>query len=86
MSLLMSCIMSFVVSVFNVGLVSNILIIWLKAWAFAFVIAFPTIVVVSPIVNKLVSLAEDRDGSGTVMVQREEMAEPCVCPTNDMAR
>ena len=86
MSLLMSCIMSFVVSVFNVGFVSNILIIWLKAWAFAFVIAFPTIMVVSPIVNKLVSLVEDSDGSGTVRVQAEEMAEPCVCPTSDVAR
>ena len=52
----MSCIMSLVISIFNVGLVSNIVDIWLKAWAFAFTIAFPTILVVSPLVHKLVSL------------------------------
>ena len=56
MSLLMSGIMSFVISVFNVGLVSNIVSIWLKAWGFAFIVAFPTIILVSPIVHKLVSL------------------------------
>ncbi len=56
MALLMSGIMSFVISVFNVGMVPNITTIWLKAWSFAFVIAFPTIIVVSPVVHKLVSL------------------------------
>ncbi|MHC9510733.1 DUF2798 domain-containing protein [Kangiella sp. M94] len=56
MSLLMSCIMSFIISVFNVGLVSNIVTIWLKAWAFASVVAFPAIFVVSPLVHKLVSM------------------------------
>lgn len=56
MSLLMSGIMSFVISVFNVGLVSNIVSIWLKAWGFAFIVAFPTIILVSPIVHKLASL------------------------------
>lgn len=56
MALLMSCIMSFVISVFNVGLVDNIISIWLKAWSFAFVVAFPTVVLVSPVVRKLVGL------------------------------
>lgn len=56
MSLLMSCIMSLVISLFNVGLVDNILSIWLNAWAFAFVVAFPTILAVTPLVHKLVSL------------------------------
>lgn len=54
MSLLMSCIMSFVISVFNVGLVHNIAAIWLKAWLFAFLIAFPTIMLVVPVVRYLV--------------------------------
>jgi hypothetical protein len=49
--------MSLVISIFNVGLVSNIIYIWLKAWVFAFTIAFPTILVVSPLVHKLVSIA-----------------------------
>lgn len=56
MALLMSGIMSFVISVFNVGMVTNIITIWLQAWSFAFIVAFPTIVIVSPVVNKLVSL------------------------------
>lgn len=56
MALLMSCIMSFVVSVFNVGMVSDILHIWLKAWGFAFVVAFPTVTLVAPVVRKLTGL------------------------------
>lgn len=57
MALLMSCIMSLVISIFNLGLVDNIVHIWLKTWALAFTVAFPTILVIAPIVNKLVSLA-----------------------------
>lgn len=63
MALLMSCIMSLAISVFNVGWVSDIISIWLNAWLFAFTVAFPTIIAVSPIVHKLVSLIlteEDR--------------------------
>lgn len=65
MALLMSCIMSFVISVFNVGLVSNIVYVWLEAWAFAFIVAFPTITVVAPIVHKLVSLVLKEEPSNT---------------------
>jgi len=57
--------MSFVITVFNVGFVSNILHIWLKAWAFAFIVAFPTIMVVAPIVHKLVSLVLKEESSDT---------------------
>lgn len=56
MALLMSCIMSLVISIFNVGIVTNIVAIWLKAWGFSFIVAFPTVVVVSPLVHKLVNL------------------------------
>lgn len=62
MALFMSGIMSFVISVFNVGLVANIIAIWLQAWGFAFVIAFPTIILISPIVHKLVSLVLRDEG------------------------
>ena len=55
-ALFMSGVMSFAISVFNVGMVSNIIAIWLQAWSFAFFIAFPTIIIISPIVHKLVSL------------------------------
>ena len=63
MALLMSGIMSFVISVFNVGMVANIVTIWLKAWVFAFMVAFPTIIIVSPVVNKLVSLVLHEDSN-----------------------
>lgn len=56
MALLMSCLMSLVVSIFNVGLVNNILQIWLKAWSFSFTIAFPAVVIVSPAVRKLAAI------------------------------
>lgn len=63
MSLLMSCIMSLVISIFNVGLVSNIISIWLGAGVFSFLVAFPTILLVSPLVHKLVNLVlkEERE-------------------------
>tara|TARA_B100000809_G_scaffold62734_1_gene59483 strand:+ start:438 stop:602 length:165 start_codon:yes stop_codon:yes gene_type:complete len=54
--------MSLVISIFNVGLVEGIITIWLKAWGFAFVVAFPTIVVISPIVRRLVNMVVDKSG------------------------
>ena len=59
MAAMMSCLMSLVISVFNVGLVENIVHIWFKAWGFAFIIAFPAVVVVTPVVRKMVSLVID---------------------------
>lgn len=59
MALLMSCFMSLVISVFNVGWVDGIILIWLKAWGFAFCVAFPTVVLVAPIVRKFVSMLVD---------------------------
>ena len=56
MALFMSCIMSLVISLFNVGFVDNIVMIWLKAWSFAFVVAFPTVTLLAPVVHKLVAL------------------------------
>lgn len=52
----MSGIMSLVISIFNLGLVSNLIEIWIKAWSFAFIVAFPTIIMVTPVVHKLVAI------------------------------
>lgn len=57
----MSCLMSLVISIHNVGLVENIVVVWMKAWAFAFLVAFPTIVMISPVVRKLVNLVVDEN-------------------------
>ena len=55
-ALLMSCFMSLVISFFNVGFVNNFLYVWLKSWGFAFIVGFPAIILVSPVVRKLVHL------------------------------
>ena len=65
MSLLMSCIMSLVISIINVGFIEGIVSIWLKAWGFAFLVAFPAIIAVSPIVRELVDTVVDEDGQIT---------------------
>jgi hypothetical protein len=54
MSLLMSGVMSLVITILNLGLSPRVALPWLRAWLFSFVIAFPTIVLVSPAVNALV--------------------------------
>ena len=56
MALFMSSVMSLIVSIFNVGLVRNIVHVWPKSWAFAFIVGFPTVIVVAPMVHKLVNL------------------------------
>jgi hypothetical protein len=56
MALIMSCFMSLVISLFNAGLVNDFLYIWLKSWGFAFIVGFPTFILVSPVVRKLVNL------------------------------
>ncbi|WP_461517270.1 DUF2798 domain-containing protein [Porticoccus sp.] len=61
MALFMSCFMSLVISIFNVGLVDNILYVWLHAWGFAFVVAFPTVMIVAPTVRRLVALVIHKD-------------------------
>ena len=61
MALLMSCIMSFFISVFNIGAVEGIWVIWIKAWILGFIVAFPTVLMVSPIVKKLVEVLVDTD-------------------------
>lgn len=65
MALFMSCIMSFVISIFNVGMVDNIISIWLKSWSFAFIVAFPTVLMVSPMVHKLVSFVLHEEDSNS---------------------
>ncbi len=65
MALFMSGLMSLVISVYNMGLVSNIIDIWFHAWPFAFVIAFPTIMMVAPVVDKLTHLIIQDDTTQT---------------------
>ena len=56
MSLLMSGIITLSITILNLGWVSGLFALWLNAWFAAFLIAFPTIVAVTPLVRKLVAL------------------------------
>ena len=46
--------MSFVITFINVGLVDNFIILWLQAFWRAFIVAFPAVMTVVPLVRKLV--------------------------------
>ena len=54
MSGFMSFLMSGVISFINVGLVENFINIWGSAFLKAYIVAFPSVVVVVPLVRKLV--------------------------------
>lgn len=55
MSMMMSFLMSGVVTFINLGLVDNFLILWLRAFSRAFVVAFPCVLIVVPFVRKIVA-------------------------------
>lgn len=61
MAFFMSGLMSFMVSLINMGYVESIFFIWIKAWVIAFFIAFPTILLISPYVEKLVGLVIEKE-------------------------
>lgn len=54
MSLFMTILMSFVVTFINVGLVDDFLLLWGKAFWRAYIVAFPAVLTVVPLVRKLV--------------------------------
>lgn len=54
MALFMSFWMSAVISFINVGWIENFVYIWLHAWWIAFVVAFPSVIFVAPMVRKVV--------------------------------
>lgn len=60
MSIIMSCVMSFAISLANVGLVADFFWIWMDAWFFGFFgffVAFAGVFTVSPLVHKLTEMA-----------------------------
>ena len=56
MSLFMAGFMSFIVTLINMGFVDGLLGFWLEAYWKAFLVAFPTIMVVVPKVRKLTGM------------------------------
>ena len=53
--------MSLSISILNSGLVEDLVSIWLRTWVFAFGVAFPVIIIVSPMVTALMSLLIKQD-------------------------
>ena len=51
----MSCVMSLVITLSNVGFIDGLLTVWLESWGFAFIVAFPTVNIVAPVVRKMVA-------------------------------
>ncbi len=49
----MSFIMSGIITFINLGLIDGFVLIWLHAWIYAYIIAFPTILLVFPFARKL---------------------------------
>ncbi len=64
MSMLMAFIMSGVLTLVNLGPVADFPVRWMRAFAIAWACAFPTVLLVSPIARRLVSMvirAPDQD-------------------------
>lgn len=62
LSLFMTCIVSAVATVINVGVTANLAKLWLLAWAWSWLIAFPTLLVVLPVVRRLVAAIVEQPG------------------------
>ena len=56
MSVLMSGLMSLVITLLHVGIRPGVVIDWFKACGISWIIAWPTIMIVSPLVNRIVTL------------------------------
>lgn len=52
LSILMTCLVSMVSTVRGIGLAHNLINVWLEAWAISWVIAFPTLLLVLPLVRR----------------------------------
>lgn len=53
MALFMSCIIAGVLTYINLGLVEGFFKIWMQGWAKAFVVAYPCLLLLFPIVTRM---------------------------------
>ena len=56
LSILMTLIVSFISTVRSVGIPAGFLQLWAGAWALSWVVAFPTLLVMLPLVKKLTGM------------------------------
>lgn len=59
LSVLMTCIISLVSTLRSVGWVDGLLGLWLGSWALSWVVAFPTLLIVLPLVRRATSAVVD---------------------------
>lgn len=62
LSVLMTCIVSAISTLTGVGFSEGVLAKWLEAWAISWLIAFPTLLFVLPIVRRLVATLVEQPG------------------------
>jgi hypothetical protein len=56
LSILMSCIVSGVSTLNSIGLADGVGIKWMTAWGMSWVVAFPTLLIILPIVRRIVAV------------------------------
>ena len=63
LSIMMSGIISFVATVKAIGLPPDLFRMWLQAWGVSWLIAFPAVMVVLPLVRRIVGLLVEPPGT-----------------------
>lgn len=62
LSIFMSCIVSFIATFRALGFSHDLVTGWMKAWGISWVVAFPTLLLVLPMVRKIVALFVEPPG------------------------
>lgn len=60
LSVLMTCVVSLISTLRGVGFTSRLLDLWPSAWGLSWLVAFPTLLLVLPLVKKLTALLIDQ--------------------------
>jgi hypothetical protein len=53
-SIFMSCIVSGISTLKSIGLIAGFISAWMSAWAASWVVAFPTLILILPVVRRIV--------------------------------
>lgn len=56
LSVFMTCVVSFISTVRGIGLADNLLQVWLGAWGVSWLLAFPALLMILPVVRRLTGL------------------------------
>jgi hypothetical protein len=59
LTVVMTCLVSFISTLKSIGWVPGLLRVWLEAWAWSWVVAFPAVLVVLPLVRRLTDAIVD---------------------------